>query len=309
MKNYKIFKEVVEREKIDIVHIQHRIVGIYPAIYNLFNHKIPCTYILHTAKLEQNNFIKRLFTYTGERTIAISTEVEECCIKQLKIKRNKITKVYNGVDKRKLTPWTIQRKNEEKNKLNIDSRCTVIGVHGRIDHVKGHDVLIEAVSELDDRIKSQLHIVVSGSIENNLYYEKIKERIDELDLSKMFTFVGWVAPEYILGLSDLMVAPSRREGFPLSAIEAFFMKIPVIRTRTGGYIDMQDYCIGIDVDDYKQLKEEIVRFICKKDYENKHYSELVERAYDFANNNCSIEIMTSNTREIFEEIIYEDKKS
>ena len=308
-KNYKIFKDIVESNKIDVVHIQHRIVGIYPAIYNLCNHKIPCTYILHTAKLEQNNFIKRLLTYTGQRAISISTEVEECLIKQLKINKDKISKVYNGVDRTKLTPWTTQHKNEERLKLGINSQCKVIGVHGRIDHVKGHDILIEAISDMDETTKSKLHVVVSGSIENNVYYRTIKAKIDELGLSPMFTFVGWVEPQYLLGLSDLMVAPSRREGFPLSAIEAFFMKVPVIRTRTGGYIDMQDYCIGIDVDSSAQLKDEILRFIVKQDLGHTDYSELAERAYDFANNNCSIEIMTSNTRKIFEEILYENKKS
>lgn len=56
VKNYKIFKTVIEENKIDVVHIQHRIVGIYPQLYNTIRVKVPCSYILHTGKLEQNNF-------------------------------------------------------------------------------------------------------------------------------------------------------------------------------------------------------------------------------------------------------------
>lgn len=307
-KNYKIFKKVVKDNKIDVVHIQHRIVGIFPKMYNFIKLKVPCTYILHTAKLEQNNFFKRLLTYSGKKVIAISSEVYDCCRNSLKIDSKKIKIVYNGVDETKLKCITLNQKNEKKISLGIGLDKIVICIHGRIDYVKGHDILIESLMELTEIERNKLHIVVSGSTNNNAYYDEINKRICNLGIKNMFTFVGWCEPQDILSISDLMVQPSRREGFPLSTIEAFFMKVPVIRSKTGGYNDMKELCVATEIEDIIQLKNEISRFI--KSYihlnEKDNYIQMVNNAYEFANSNCSIKKMANNTRRVFEEIIDEN---
>ena len=35
----------------------------------------------------------------------------------------------------------------------------------------------------------------------------------------------------------------------MTAVEAFFMKVPVIRSVTGGYEEMKDICIGLPASD------------------------------------------------------------
>lgn len=311
IKNYRIFKSCVCENQIDVVHIQHRIVGIYPKLYNLIKLKVPCTYILHTGKLEQNNFLKRIFTYSGERVIAISSEVKECCIQELKIDERKISLVYNGVDNLKLKPISNQVKMMKRKSLGIEGDKFVICVHGRIDAVKGHDLLIEAINLLEDTERNRIHIIVSGNTKDNAYYEQIKQRIESLGIDNQFQFIGWCDPQDILSVSDLMVQPSRREGFLLSAIEAFFMRVPVIRTYTGGWYDMRECCIGIDIDDCEQLKKEISSFLksTHNDVKKDEYSKMIDKAEIFANSNCTIRVMTECTRKIFVEIVDENKKS
>lgn len=213
--------------------------------------------------------------------------------------------MYNGVDNSKLRPISKEEKKKRQNKFGIRDDKLVICIHGRIDIVKGHDLLIEAISSLEDFERNKIHVIISGNMNDNLYYEKIKQRIEELELVNQFSFIGWCEPQDILAISDLMVQPSRREGFLLSAVEAFFMSVPVIRTYTGGWYDMRECCIGIDVDDIEQLKEEISKFIYAMNDAMKmeKYRQMIINAYTFANSNCSIQIMTEYTRKVFEEII------
>ena len=96
-----------------------------------------------------------------------------------------------------------------------------------------------------------------------------------------------------------MVQPSRREGFPLSSVEAFLMNTPVIRTKVGGFVDMKDYCIGIEKDDSRQLYLELKKFMENRD----GYADMIKRARDWALNNCTIEIMANKTIEAYEKAI------
>ncbi len=309
-KNYRIFKKVVKDNKIDIIFVQHRIVGIYPLIYNLFGRKVPGVYILHTERLGNNSFINRLFTYKGDLTIAISTRVKESLIRDLKVDPEKIRLINNGVNNKDLKPCSADEKSAKRERLNIPGNKIVICVHGRIDYVKGHDLLFAAMKNLEATQLAKCHIVVSGSTENNPYYEQLQRQIEELQIKDLVTFVGWSSPEAVLSISDLMVQPSRREGFPLSTLEAFFMKVPVIRSLTGGAEDMRDCCRFVEIDNVEQLSNEINRYITARDTDKiNEYKEMVDRAYEYANENGSIEIMTKRTRSVFEEILNENKKS
>lgn len=85
------------------------------------------------------------------------------------------------------------------------------------------------------------------------------------------------------------------------------MKVPVIRTRTGGYEDMEDCCIGISTEDPHGLAEEIGKFVAAVSCGNtQFYEDMVARAYHFANENCSIKAMTARTRKVFSEIVHEN---
>lgn len=54
-----------------------------------------------------------------------------------------------------------------------------------------------------------------------------------------------------------MLQPSMREGFLLAAIEAFFMRVPVIRSKTGGYKDMEDCCVGVPIGNVESIVQEL----------------------------------------------------
>lgn len=139
-------------------------------------------------------------------------------------------------------------------------------------------------------------VVLSGVTENNTYYTEIMQLIDSLDLKGNVRFTGWITPREILSMSDICIAPSRREGFLLTAVEVFFLKVPLIRTYTGGYTDMREVCCGIAIDDWQGLSDKIADFV-----KDRHmYDEMVERAYRFASSNCTLDVMADKTIAVLE---------
>ena len=72
-------------------------------------------------------------------------------------------------------------------------------------------------------------------------------------------FTGNITPNDILSIADVMVLPSWKEGFPISVLEAIAFRVPVVRTKAGGYRDMADCVDGVDYGDTKALAEALDR--------------------------------------------------
>jgi len=101
----------------------------------------------------------------------------------------------------------------------------------RLDHHKGIDVLLRALSVLAGP-KPRLDIVGTGLQEGTL-----RRLADELNLNGRVRFRG------LLGRSDVaavlagavaFVFPSRSDNFPLAILEAMQAGLPIVATRVGG---------------------------------------------------------------------------
>lgn len=250
-----------------------------------------------------------MLTNVGDRTIAISSEVKECCLDTLKIKAEKVRLIYNGVADETLVPVNREEKAEKRKALNIPDDKLVVCMNGRIDRVKGHDILLNAIALLPQEQRDRIHVVCAGETKNNSFYDELCESIDQFGLSSAFTFLGWSKPQDVLSVSDLCVMPSRREGFPLSCLESFFMRIPLVRSCTGGSKDMRDCCVLLAKNDAVEWANAISRFMDAFFGEDERlwqeYRNRVDVAYRWAKNNCTVHQMAVRTRAVFEEAINE----
>lgn len=102
----------------------------------------------------------------------------------------------------------------------------VIGSVGRLDAMKGHDILLRAVAQLDG-----VRVVILGEGRQRTDLEKLA---DELKVSNRLDLRGWVDnPRAYLPQFDIFAMPSRSEGFPLAIVEAMLAARPVVATRVG----------------------------------------------------------------------------
>lgn len=102
----------------------------------------------------------------------------------------------------------------------------VVGSVGRLDPMKAHDVLIRAIAQVEG-----VKVVILGEGSQRSQLEQLAS---DLGVSDRLTLLGWVDhPRTYLPEFDVMVLPSRSEGFPLAIVEAMLAARPVIATRVG----------------------------------------------------------------------------
>lgn len=99
---------------------------------------------------------------------------------------------------------------------------------GRLDKIKGFDLLIRAASEL--KFDFELKIYGQGGERQNL-----QNLIDSLKLQDRVRLCGFCDDvAAVLSTSHLHVISSRKEGFPVILIEGIFYSPVLISTRVGG---------------------------------------------------------------------------
>lgn len=108
---------------------------------------------------------------------------------------------------------------------------------GWLEPYKGILDLIDALS-LGREALANCRVIVCGK--GSLDAEA-RARVDELDLSGMVEFRGWVVGDEkraILSEADVLVLPSHREGMPNVVLEAMASGLAVVGTSVGGVPDI-----------------------------------------------------------------------
>ena len=114
---------------------------------------------------------------------------------------------------------------------------------GRIQPLKGVDVAVRALAELNR--PDALLLVVGGAsgLEGSVEVARVMNLIDELGVRDQVRFVD-PQPHHILSTyyraADIVVVPSRSESFGLVAAEAAACGIPVVASAVGGLLTLVD---------------------------------------------------------------------
>jgi len=108
--------------------------------------------------------------------------------------------------------------------------ATDIAYVGEFRHIKGADLLIDAVARLraDGR---PLTLTLGGDGEE---LSALKARIEKQGLSESIRFIGHVKARFGFSKGKLLVVPSRGDSMPYVVIEAAAAGIPMIAANVGG---------------------------------------------------------------------------
>lgn len=104
---------------------------------------------------------------------------------------------------------------------------------GKIYKEKGIYDLLEVVHKNKDYLQGKAKIIIGGNGET----EELINKIDQLKISNIVEFIGWISgkqKEKLLVESDIFILPSYYEGLPISILEAMSYKSPIISTDVGG---------------------------------------------------------------------------
>jgi len=105
---------------------------------------------------------------------------------------------------------------------------------GRLEHVKGVDLLLEAVKTLSEQTEKRFLVRLAGK---GSLREELEQLAAALGLSDRVKFLGRISRTDMLKEmqgANCKVLPSRYEAFGVVLIEAMATGLPLIATRSGG---------------------------------------------------------------------------
>jgi glycosyltransferase involved in cell wall biosynthesis len=126
--------------------------------------------------------------------------------------------VFNGVTAEEFDPV-----------VKADDATDVVYV-GEFRHIKGADLLIDAVARLHADGKP-VTLTLAGDGEE---LEALKAQIQTLGLTEAVRFIGHVKARYGFSKGDVLVVPSRGDSMPYVVIEAAAAGIPMVAANVGG---------------------------------------------------------------------------
>lgn len=178
-------------------------------------------------------YISIVLTYPwADLLIAQQEQMKKEMIKLLKVNPNKIVTIHNPIDTKNINTLC-----NSSSPYPIDERIKFVNV-GRINHAKAQDIAIRAMRIVKKKIPNAHLYFVGGYSKKNEYYIDLINLVKQLQLDDCIHFIGYDENPYKwVKYADCFVFPSRIEGLPNALIEATYLKVPCVASRSLNIID------------------------------------------------------------------------
>ncbi len=167
----------------------------------------------------------------ADQIITVSEHSKKDIIQYFKIPEERISVVYNGVNRAYFQQISEERKEKVREKFGLNEDYFIFV--GTIQPRKNLSRLIEAYLSLPSVLRQKHHLVIIGHYgwgEDNL-----KQKLDTLGELDTIHHLAHVSDQELYALQQsalAMVYPSLYEGFGLPILEGFASRIPVITSST-----------------------------------------------------------------------------
>lgn len=153
----------------------------------------------------------------------------------------------------------------------VDANAADFVFIGELRHLKGVDILLEALAEVRKSTPARVFIAGGGPDA-----DKFQAMAQKLGLSGAVTFAGPTPASMAFASGRCMVMPSRAESFPYVVLEAAAARVPLIATNVGG---IPEIVAGTDVEliapnDVQVLSQAMLAFLKNPDTLVKRSGEL-----------------------------------
>ena len=317
----KLFKNLNEKNKFDIVHSQSGAGVAYalkckktaPLVITFqgtalteakslwnegrFVKKAISVSILFRDFIHYFIFSHKYFYIRADKIIAVSNELKEVIKMQYKVPEEKLVVIPNGIDINKFKPINVE---DLRRELSLGGKKAILSV-GAVHRQKGFHLLLNILPEILKEEKDvKLVIVGSGP-----YLENLKNIALKLGVSKNVLFIGSVSHEKLVkyyNLANIFAFPTLRyEGLPLVVPEAMACEKPVITSRIGGIptaIENGKDGFLIEPGNLKELRERILEVLGDEELARK----LGENARKKVLERFSLDRMVEDTIKVYDAV-------
>jgi len=233
-------KRILRAFQPDVVHTHSAKAGILGRLA-AWSLKVPA--IVHTVHgapfgpydpWPRRTFYQWCERYAASRChhlISVADAMTDLMVNARVAPREKFTTIYSGMN---VEPFLAANECREatRRELGFAPEHIVIGKIARLFHLKGHEDIISAATDLNRDPNLRYLFVGDGILRN-----KLQTMIDDAGLSDRFCFTGLVPPERIpalIGAMDILVHASRREGLARALPQALIAGKPVVSYDVDG---------------------------------------------------------------------------
>lgn len=242
IKAYKQLKKIITENDYDIIHCHTPVAGVLTRLAARNSKNTTVIYTTHGFHFFKGApLLNWLIYYPVERFCARFTDKLITINKEDYERAKKFSLRKNGnvyyvpgvgidIEKFRNTKVDVQQKKKE---LGIPENIPVFLSIGELNKNKNHIVVLNALSKLHD--KRFIYLICGrGTLK-----EYLEEKIKELRLNNNVKLLGYRNDiTEILKIADLFIFPSKREGLPVSLIEAMAADLPAIASNVRGNRDL-----------------------------------------------------------------------
>jgi glycosyltransferase involved in cell wall biosynthesis len=172
---------------------------------------------------------------------------------------------------------------------NINNTAEYVLAIGRLEPVKGFDLLIESWVNVNKKL-----LIIGDGPEHS----KLNSLIDKHGLGDFITITPSVSKEGLIEYyqkASLLIVSSRREGGPRVALEALYLHIPVISTNVGHMSQILPQELLAEPDNLESLKSLIDNWIDR--------SMSQESIFEYVAEEYSIDKASKKVLSVYEDLL------
>ncbi|MDR1530834.1 MAG: polysaccharide pyruvyl transferase CsaB [Clostridiales bacterium] len=233
--------------------------------------------------------------------VAVSDSFRQMLIKR-KFDPDRVLTVYNAMDFDALPPYAPRDEFFARHNIQPGNNI-IVGIIGRFDKVKGHEVFIRAAAKVLS-VRGGVLFVLAGDGADQPALESLAR---QLGIRRSLYFLGFVKDIFsFINAIDINVCTSYSESFPYMLLEGAAMRKPTVSTAVGGIPDLIKHGetgLLAPSGDYNAIGEHILTFI--EDAELR--AKLGENLHQYSRENFSTDSMKKRQLEIYDHILAQER--
>ena len=229
--------EILKRHRIELIHAHETAPAIIARLATR-NLPLPILFTYHGSERERIASVASTARRTADLTISPSrTSLEHLIEHGLPRERSRVV----GLGTHPLPAPDMARAAQLRRQLLGEGGRYLISSLSRMDHQKGIDMMIEVARKIRDK-RDDVVMAIAGHGPLETHVEGWAEVANVADRVHFLGYTEDVVS--LLAASDLYLLTSRWEALPISIVEAFQMRLPVIATDCGGVGELVDESVG-----------------------------------------------------------------
>ncbi|MDP8238762.1 MAG: glycosyltransferase family 4 protein [Candidatus Hatepunaea meridiana] len=173
------------------------------------------------------------------KVLTITKRMRNLLIDNVAVQPDKVQCLYYAIDAENFRSHA-EPKNKIRQRWGVSEEAFVVGIVGRLEPLKGQEILLKAAAQLTDIIPSLVIMIVGDETVGQAgELVRLKRLAADLSPKLQVVFTGYQSPPgCIVPSFDVSVLATRKETFGLVILEAMALSVPVIATNAGGVLEI-----------------------------------------------------------------------